>query len=62
MTNTIVIGAGQAGAEVISKLRDEGHEDRIVLIGQENYSISEASSFKKIYGRRNDFREVISST
>ena len=37
MTNTIVIGAGQAGAEVISKLRDEGHEDRIVLIGQENY-------------------------
>ena len=37
MTTTIVIGAGQAGAEVISKLRDEGHEDRIVLIGQENY-------------------------
>ena len=37
MATTIVIGAGQAGAEVVSKLRDEGHEDRIVLIGQENY-------------------------
>ena len=37
MATTIVIGAGQAGAEVVSKLRDQGHEDRIVLIGQENY-------------------------
>ena len=37
MATTIVIGAGQAGAEVVSKLRDQGHEDRLVLIGQENY-------------------------
>ena len=37
MATTIVIGAGQAGAEVASKLRDEGYEDRIVLVGQENY-------------------------
>ena len=37
METTIVIGAGQAGAEVASKLRDEGYEDRIVLVGQENY-------------------------
>ena len=37
MATTIVIGAGQAGAEVVSKLRDEGYEDRIVLIGQEDY-------------------------
>lgn len=37
MTTTIVIGAGQAGAEVASKLRDEGYDDRILLIGQENY-------------------------
>ena len=37
MATTIVIGAGQAGAEVISKLRDQGHEDRLLLIGQENY-------------------------
>ena len=37
MATTIVIGAGQAGAEVVSKLRDEGHEDRIVLIGHEDY-------------------------
>ena len=37
MATTIVIGAGQAGAEVVSKLRDEGHEDRIILIGQEDY-------------------------
>ena len=37
MATTIVIGAGQAGAEVVSKLRDLGHKDRVVLIGQENY-------------------------
>jgi 3-phenylpropionate/trans-cinnamate dioxygenase ferredoxin reductase subunit len=37
MTTTIVIGAGQAGAEVASKLRDQGYDDRILLIGQENY-------------------------
>ena len=37
MATTIVIGAGQAGADVVSKLRDEGYEDRVVLIGQENY-------------------------
>ena len=37
MATTIVIGAGQAGAEVVSKLRDQGHKDRLVLIGQENY-------------------------
>jgi len=37
MATTIVIGAGQAGAEVVSKLRAEGYEGRIVLIGQENY-------------------------
>jgi 3-phenylpropionate/trans-cinnamate dioxygenase ferredoxin reductase subunit len=37
MTTTIIIGAGQAGAEVASKLRDEGYDDRILLIGQENY-------------------------
>ena len=37
MATTIIIGAGQAGAEVVSKLRDQGHEDRLVLIGQENY-------------------------
>ena len=37
MATTIVIGAGQAGAEVVSKLRDQGHEDRVVLIGQEHY-------------------------
>jgi 3-phenylpropionate/trans-cinnamate dioxygenase ferredoxin reductase subunit len=37
MATTIVIGAGQAGAEVVSKLRAEGYEGRILLIGQENY-------------------------
>ena len=37
MATTIVIGAGQAGAEVVSKLRDQGYKDRLVLIGQENY-------------------------
>ena len=37
MATTIVIGAGQAGAEVASRLRDEGYEGRIILVGQENY-------------------------
>ena len=37
METTIVVGAGQAGAEVVSKLRDLGYDDRIILIGQENY-------------------------
>ena len=37
MATTIVIGAGQAGAEVVSKLRDQGYADRVVLIGKENY-------------------------
>ena len=37
METTIVVGAGQAGAEVVSKLRDQGYDDRIILIGQENY-------------------------
>ena len=30
MATTIVIGAGQAGAEVVSKLRDQGHEDACI--------------------------------
>ena len=63
MATTIVIGAGQAGAEVVSKLRDEGHEDRIVLIGQEDYLPYQRPPLsKKIYGRRNGFGKVISST
>ena len=47
MATTIVIGAGQAGAEVASKLRDEGYEDRIVLVGQENYMPYQRLLFQK---------------
>ncbi|NCX28548.1 MAG: hypothetical protein EBX20_07770, partial [Rhodobacterales bacterium] len=49
MATTIVIGAGQAGAEVASKLRDEGYEDRIVLVGQENYMPYQRPPLSKKY-------------
>ena len=49
MATTIVIGAGQAGAEVASRLRDEGYEDRIVLVGQENYMPYQRPPLSKKY-------------
>jgi 3-phenylpropionate/trans-cinnamate dioxygenase ferredoxin reductase subunit len=49
MATTIVIGAGQAGAEVASKLRDEGYDDRILLIGQENYPPYQRPPLSKKY-------------
>lgn len=35
MTKVVVIGAGQAGAAVVAKLRALGHQDEITLIGDE---------------------------
>lgn len=35
MSKVVVIGAGQAGAAVVAKLRALGHQDEIVLIGDE---------------------------
>jgi len=35
MTGVVVIGAGQAGASLVSKLRDEGYQDAITLVGDE---------------------------
>ncbi len=49
MATTIVIGAGQAGAEVASRLREEGYEDRIVLVGQENYMPYQRPPLSKKY-------------
>ena len=49
METTIVIGAGQAGAEVAYKLRDEGYEHRIVLVGQENYMPYQRPPLSKKY-------------
>ena len=49
MATTIVIGAGQAGAEVASKLRDEGYEDRVVLVGQERYMPYQRPPLSKKY-------------
>jgi 3-phenylpropionate/trans-cinnamate dioxygenase ferredoxin reductase subunit len=34
-TKTVIIGAGQAGAEVATSLRQQGHAGRILLIGDE---------------------------
>ena len=62
MATTIVIGAGQAGAEVVSKLRDEGHEDRIVLIGQENYLPYQRPPLSKNIWQEKWLWKVISST
>ncbi|MFD0859746.1 NAD(P)/FAD-dependent oxidoreductase [Roseovarius aquimarinus] len=35
MSNIVVIGAGQAGASLVARLRKNGHEGRITLIGAE---------------------------
>jgi 3-phenylpropionate/trans-cinnamate dioxygenase ferredoxin reductase subunit len=35
MTHVVVIGAGQAGASLVAKLRAEGFDDQITLVGQE---------------------------
>jgi 3-phenylpropionate/trans-cinnamate dioxygenase ferredoxin reductase subunit len=35
MTHVVVIGAGQAGASLVAKLRSEGFDGQITLIGQE---------------------------
>ena len=60
MATTIVIGAGQAGAEVVSKLRDQGHEDRLVLIGQENYLPYQRPPLSKKYMAGEMTLEIIS--
>ena len=49
MATTIVIGAGQAGAEVAARLRDEGYEGRIILVGQENYMPYQRPPLSKKY-------------
>ena len=49
MATTIVIGAGQAGAEVASRLRDEGYEGRIILVGQEKYMPYQRPPLSKKY-------------
>ena len=35
MTGVVVIGAGQAGASLVAKLRDEGYQGAITLVGDE---------------------------
>ena len=35
MSHVVVVGAGQAGASVVAKLRSEGFEGQITLIGAE---------------------------
>ncbi len=35
MTHVVVIGAGQAGASVVARLRAQGHDGPITLIGEE---------------------------
>ena len=47
MATTIVIGAGQAGAEVASRLRDEGYEAVSSWLVKKIISLSKTSSFKK---------------
>ncbi|MCW8842475.1 MAG: FAD-dependent oxidoreductase, partial [Rhodobacteraceae bacterium] len=36
MTHVVVIGAGQAGASLVAKLRNSGFDGRITLIGEES--------------------------
>ena len=47
MATTIVIGAGQAGAEVASRLRDEGMRAVSSWLVKKIICLSKTSSFKK---------------
>ncbi|RTE85437.1 pyridine nucleotide-disulfide oxidoreductase, partial [Aliidiomarina sp. B3213] len=35
MTHIVVIGAGQAGASLVAKLRNSGFDGQVTLIGEE---------------------------
>ena len=60
MSGIIVIGAGQAGASLIIKLKKMGYKGSITLIGdEEGYSLSTPSFIKRISLRRNVFGSII---
>jgi 3-phenylpropionate/trans-cinnamate dioxygenase ferredoxin reductase component len=49
MKNIVVIGAGQAGASLVAKLRTEGHEGSITLIGAESAPPYQRPPLSKAY-------------
>lgn len=49
MTHIIVIGAGQAGASLVGKLRSEGFEGEITLLGAENGPPYQRPALSKAY-------------
>jgi 3-phenylpropionate/trans-cinnamate dioxygenase ferredoxin reductase subunit len=49
MTHTVVIGAGQAGASLVAKLRSLGHDGAITLIGEETVPPYQRPPLSKSY-------------
>lgn len=49
MSHIIVVGAGQAGASLVAKLRTEGFEGRITLIGEESAPPYQRPPLSKAY-------------
>ena len=49
MSGIIIIGAGQAGASLAEKLRSEGYDDAITLIGAEPVPPNERPPLSKAY-------------
>ena len=49
MTHVVVVGAGQAGCALVAKLRAEGFDGRITLIGTESVPPYQRPPLSKAY-------------
>ncbi len=49
MTHIVVVGAGQAGASLVARLRAQGHEGQITLIGEETAAPYQRPPLSKAY-------------
>ncbi|WP_324753134.1 NAD(P)/FAD-dependent oxidoreductase [Roseovarius sp. Pro17] len=49
MSDIVVVGAGQAGASLVARLRNNGHEGRITLIGEETAPPYQRPPLSKAY-------------
>lgn len=49
MSTTVIVGAGQAGAQVAASLRQEGHRGRVVLVGEEDEAPYERPPLSKAF-------------
>ena len=49
MSHIVVVGAGQAGASLVAKLRNEGFDGEITLIGEETAPPYQRPPLSKAY-------------